>query len=84
MSHHDKTFGITKSNARFRLVEMVRPSLKPKFSQIESIGESLKRDTVSTICIDDLDIDKIESMLDMIGRMNDILCDDPNFNRAMK
>ena len=32
----------------------------------------------------ELDLDKIESMLDMIEKMNDILRDDPMFDRAIK
>ena len=70
------------------MVKLAQSSLKPESSQKESIDESckhvVKRDSLSSICIDHLDLDKIESMLDMISKMNDILRDDPNFDRANK
>ena len=86
--YYDTIFARTKSNARFALVKVFQSSLKLGSSQIELIDEDriniLKGDTVSSICIDHLDLDKIESMLDMIRKMDDILCDDQNFDRAIK
>ena len=87
-SYYDTIRVIKNSNARFELVKEARSSLKPGSSKVELVDESckhdLKRDKLSSKSIDHLDLDKIESMLDMISKMNDILRDDPNFDRANK
>ena len=89
MYYYDKVFAIKNANARFELVKEARSYLKPASSnKKESIDENhkqvLKKDTLSRKCIDHLDLDKIESIIDMITKLNDILSDDPDFDRATK